>query len=76
VKTILLTLLLTCLGLRAQTPPAATNATDAASRDELLRRIERDAIAAAATNTDPGAATVAASGVPEATSTAAPASPA
>lgn len=63
VKTILPTLLLTCVSLLAQTPPAATDATDAASRDEILRRIEREAVAAAAaTNNDPVATTIPASG--------------
>jgi len=50
VKTTLLIFFLACLGLCAQTPPTVSDATDAATRDEILRRAVRDAILAG-TNT-------------------------
>lgn len=52
-KTILLTLFLSCFGLWAQTPPASTDSTESASRDEILRQSVREAVAAAGTNADP-----------------------
>src|SRR5271169_1949419 len=46
VKPLLLILLLAGFDLYAQTPPSAADATDAAMKDEILRRSVRDAILA------------------------------
>jgi general secretion pathway protein D len=54
VKTALLILLLTCLGLSAQTPPADTS--DPAAKDEILRRALREALLGT-NSTDSAAAT-------------------